>query len=238
MENDRDVVLATRGLTRHYRMGEVTIQALRGVDLELHRSELIVMLGASGSGKSTLLNILGGLDRASSGTVHYGDSDLTHASQRQLTTYRRHHVGFVFQFYNLIASLTARENVAMVTDISRDPLTPEAALSRVGLEGRLDHFPSQLSGGEQQRVAIARAIAKRPSLLLCDEPTGALDSHTGIRVLEVIETLNRESDTTMAIITHNAVIGEMADRVIHLRDGRVEGITVPTRRRRASELQW
>ncbi|TLF52810.1 ABC transporter ATP-binding protein [Halomonas urmiana] len=238
MANDRDVVLTTRGLTRHYRMGEVTIQALRGVDLDLHRGELIVMLGASGSGKSTLLNILGGLDRASSGTVHYGDDDLTHASQRRLTAYRRHHVGFVFQFYNLIASLTARENVAMVTDISRDPLTPESALSRVGLEDRLDHFPSQLSGGEQQRVAIARAIAKRPSLLLCDEPTGALDSHTGIRVLEVIETLNRESDTTMAIITHNAVIGEMADRVVHLRDGRVEGITVPTRRRHAAQLQW
>ncbi|WP_108446534.1 ABC transporter ATP-binding protein [Halomonas denitrificans] len=238
MDDDRDVVLRTRGLTRHYRMGEVTIKALRGVDLDLHRGELIVLLGASGSGKSTLLNLLGGLDRASSGSLRYGDDDLTHASQRQLTAYRRHHVGFVFQFYNLIASLTARENVAMVTDISRDPLTPETALARVGLEERLDHFPSQLSGGEQQRVAIARAIAKRPSLLLCDEPTGALDSRTGIRVLEVIETLNRESDTTMAIITHNAVIGEMADRVVHLRDGRVEGITVPARRRRAAELEW
>ncbi|QFU01857.1 putative ABC transporter ATP-binding protein [Halomonas sp. THAF5a] len=238
MDDDREVVLTARGLTRHCRMGEVTIQALRGVDLELHRGELIVLLGASGSGKSTLLNLLGGLDCASSGHLRYGHHDLTRASRRQLTAYRRHHVGFVFQFYNLIASLTARENVAMVTDISRDPLAPESALARVGLEDRLDHFPSQLSGGEQQRVAIARAIAKRPSLLLCDEPTGALDSRTGIRVLEVIETLNRESDTTMAIITHNAVIGEMADRVVHLRDGRVEGITVPGRRRRAAELAW
>ena len=216
----------------------VDIHALQGVDLTLRRGELIVMLGASGSGKSTLLNILGGLDRATSGTVRYGEDDLTHASHRQLTAYRRHHVGFVFQFYNLISSLTARENVAIVTDISRDPLTPEAALSMVGLDDRLDHFPSQLSGGEQQRVAIARAIAKRPSLLLCDEPTGALDFRTGIRVLEVIEALNRDTDTTMAIITHNAVIGEMADRVVHLRDGRVDGVTVPEHRRRAGELEW
>ncbi|MEQ6917605.1 ABC transporter ATP-binding protein [Halomonas aquatica] len=238
MDQTVDIVLETRALTRTYRMGEVDIQALRGVDLALHRGELIVMLGASGSGKSTLLNILGGLDRATSGTVCYRDHDLTHASQRQLTAYRRQHVGFVFQFYNLISSLTARENVAIVTDISRDPLSPESALSMVGLQDRLDHFPSQLSGGEQQRVAIARAIAKRPSLLLCDEPTGALDFRTGIRVLEVIEALNRDTDTTMAIITHNAVIGDMADRVVHLRDGCVDGVTVPAHRRRARELQW
>ncbi|APE29489.1 ABC transporter [Halomonas aestuarii] len=238
MDQNADVVLETRALTRTYRMGEVDIHALQGVDLTLRRGELIVMLGASGSGKSTLLNILGGLDRATSGTVRYGDHDLTHATHRQLTAYRRHHVGFVFQFYNLISSLTARENVAIVTDISRDPLTPEAALSMVGLQDRLDHFPSQLSGGEQQRVAIARAIAKRPALLLCDEPTGALDFRTGIRVLEVIEAINRDTDTTMAIITHNAVIGEMADRVVHLRDGRVDGITVPERRLRARELEW
>ncbi|WP_254277445.1 ABC transporter ATP-binding protein [Halomonas sp. 3H] len=243
MENGKEVVFAARGLTRLYRMGDVTIPALQGVDLALHRGELLVMLGASGSGKSTLLNILGGLDSPTEGEVHYVDAerrdhDLSHASQRELTRFRRHHVGFVFQFYNLISSLTARENVAIVTEISRDPMPPEAALALVGLEARLDHFPSQLSGGEQQRVAIARAVAKQPDVLLCDEPTGALDFRTGIRVLEVLERVNRETGTTVAIITHNEVIGEMADRVIVLRDGRVDEIHVNPRRRPAHELRW
>jgi putative ABC transport system ATP-binding protein len=243
MNDTADVVFQTRGLKRFYRMGDVTIQALRGVDLDLQAGELVVMLGASGSGKSTLLNILGGLDSASEGSVHYIDRrrhthELTHAGQRQLTEFRRHHVGFVFQFYNLISSLTARENVAIVTDISRDPMAPEEALAMVGLADRLDHFPSQLSGGEQQRVAIARAIAKRPEVLLCDEPTGALDFRTGIRVLEVLEAINRTTGTTLAIITHNEVIGEMADRVIRLRDGRVDGIHVNARRQAPGELRW
>ncbi|MCG6659656.1 ABC transporter ATP-binding protein [Halomonas campisalis] len=243
MHDSAQAVFQTRGLKRFYQMGDVTIQALRGVDLELFSGELVVMLGASGSGKSTLLNIMGGLDSASEGSVHYIDHsrhthELTHASQRQLTEFRRHHVGFVFQFYNLISSLTARENVAIVTDISRDPMTPEEALAMVGLEQRLDHFPSQLSGGEQQRVAIARAIAKRPEVLLCDEPTGALDFRTGIRVLEVLETLNRTTGTTLAIITHNEVIGEMADRVIRLRDGQVGDIHANTQRTPPGELRW
>ncbi|WFM73063.1 ABC transporter ATP-binding protein [Halomonas sp. CKK8] len=243
MDNDKDEVFTTRGLTRLYRMGEVTIRALQGVDLALYRGELTVMLGASGSGKSTLLNILGGLDSPSGGEVHYRDRagqahDLTRATQRQLTRFRRHHVGFVFQFYNLISSLTARENVAIVTDISRDPMPPEAALALVGLAERLDHFPSQLSGGEQQRVAIARAVAKQPDVLLCDEPTGALDFRTGIRVLEVLEHVNRETGTTVAIITHNEVIGEMADRIIRLRDGRVDEIHANARRRSPGELRW
>ena len=246
MGDDKAVALEARGLTRSYPMGEVTIQALRGVDLALYRGELLVMLGASGSGKSTLLNILGGLDSASGGEVRYVDHrgqsrDLTRASQRELTRFRRHHVGFVFQFYNLIASLTARENVAIVTEIAHRPMSPESALAMVGLGERLDHFPSQLSGGEQQRVAIARAVAKQPDLLLCDEPTGALDFRTGIRVLEVLEvleTVNRETATTVAIITHNEVIGEMADRVIRLRDGRVDEIHVNATRRPARELRW
>ncbi|MGM0813338.1 ABC transporter ATP-binding protein [Thioalkalivibrio sp.] len=219
-------------------MGEVQIHALQGVDLDLYAGELVVMLGASGSGKSTLLNIMGGLDTATSGSVRYRDQDLTHASERDLTLFRRDHVGFVFQFYNLIASLTARENVAIVTEISRDPMPPEEALARVGLKKRLDHFPAQLSGGEQQRVAIARAIAKQPAVLLCDEPTGALDSKTGIQVLEALEHINDEMRTTVAIITHNEVIGEMADRVVRLRDGRVEGIHVNDRRREPRELRW
>jgi putative ABC transport system ATP-binding protein len=243
MGDGKMAALEAHELTRSYPMGEVTIQALRGVDLSLYRGELLVMLGASGSGKSTLLNILGGLDTASGGEVRYLDGsgqsqDLTRASQRQLTRFRRHHVGFVFQFYNLISSLTARENVAIVTEIARDPMTPEAALALVGLGERLDHFPSQLSGGEQQRVAIARAVAKQPDILLCDEPTGALDFRTGIRVLEVLESINREMGTTVAIITHNEVIGEMADRVIRLRDGRVDEILVNATRRPARELRW
>ena len=232
------VVFETRGLTKTYRMGEVEIHALRGVDLDLYAGELVVMLGASGSGKSTLLNIMGGLDTATGGRVRYRDQDLTRASDNALTEFRRDHVGFVFQFYNLIASLTARENVAIVTDISRHPMAPEEALGLVGLEDRLDHFPSQLSGGEQQRVAIARAIAKQPAVLLCDEPTGALDSKTGIRVLEALQLINREMETTVAIITHNEVIGEMADRVVRLHDGRVADIHVNARRCAPAELHW
>ncbi|AKS40555.1 ABC transporter ATP-binding protein [Wenzhouxiangella marina] len=237
-QEHRQAVFRAQGLTRFYRMGEVTIQALRGVDLELESGELVVLLGASGSGKSTLLNILGGLDRASSGQLHYGDQDLTLAGDRALTAFRRDHVGFVFQFYNMIPSLTARENVAVVTDIAERAMTPEEALERVDLTDRMDHFPSQLSGGEQQRVAIARAIAKRPAVLLCDEPTGALDSKTGVRVLEVIARINRELGTTTLIITHNAVIGEMATRVIRMRDGRIEGDQRNDKPRPAAELDW
>ncbi len=232
------IVFATRGLTKVYRVGEREIHALRGIDLDLFAKEFVVMLGASGSGKSTLLNILGGLDTATSGEVRYGDQDLVNASERVLTLYRRHHVGFVFQFYNLISSLTARENVAIVTDIAKNPMTPEEALDLVGLSDRLDHFPAQLSGGEQQRVAIARAVAKRPEVLLCDEPTGSLDSKTGVRVLETLETVNKELGTTTVVITHNVVIGQMADRVIRLSDGRVvESVENPTRAS-PSSLHW
>ena len=234
----RQVVFATQGVTKVYRTGEMTIHALRGVDLELYAGELTVMLGASGSGKSTLLNILGGLDSATDGQVRYGDQDLASGSDRMLTAYRRDHVGFVFQFYNLISSLTARENVAIVTEISRNPMRPEDALELVGMSERLDHFPSQLSGGEQQRVAIARAIAKRPAVLLCDEPTGALDSRTGIKVLEAIAHVNRELHTTTAVITHNVVIAEMADRVVRLSDGRVSDVHVNAHRKSPAELSW
>ena len=232
------VVFATRGLTKVYRNGEMVIHALRGVDLELYAGELTVMLGASGSGKSTLLNILGGLDSATEGEVRYGNQDLVAGGDRVLTAYRREHVGFVFQFYNLISSLTARENVAIVTEISRSPMRPEEALALVGLSERLDHFPSQLSGGEQQRVAIARAIAKRPAVLLCDEPTGALDSRTGVQVLEAIAHVNRELRTTTAVITHNVVIAEMADRVVRLSDGRVSDVRVNAQRKSPAELSW
>jgi putative ABC transport system ATP-binding protein len=219
-------------------MGEVDVRALDGVDFTLHAGELLVLLGPSGSGKSTLLNILGGLDAPTSGRVSFGHEDLTEADEAQLTAYRRHHVGFVFQFYNLIPSLTARENVELVTDIADDPLEPEEALRLVGLGERLDHFPAQLSGGEQQRVAIARAIAKRPSLLLCDEPTGALDFRTGILVLEVLERVNAELHTATAVITHNAPIAQVADRVVTLADGRVQEERVNRSRARASELRW
>ena len=214
-------VLRVEQITKTYRMGEMNVLALRGIDLGLERGELAVLLGASGSGKSTLLNILGGLDAPSTGRVLYGDRDLTGASERALTSYRRDHVGFVFQFYNLVPSLTARENVALVTDIADDPLTPERALEIVGLSHRLDHYPAQLSGGEQQRVAIARAIAKRPDVLLCDEPTGALDVETGKLVLAAIAQVNRELGATTAVITHNAAIAAMADRVLQLADGRL-----------------
>lgn len=240
--NDRsspaNIVFSARGLTKTYQMGDVEIHALRGIDLDLHAGELVVFLGASGSGKSTLLNILGGLDAASSGDVRYQSTHLTGISDRELTRFRRQHVGFVFQFYNLIPSLTARENVAIVTEIADNPMTPEEALERVGLGARLDHFPAQLSGGEQQRVAIARAIAKRPAVLMCDEPTGALDSKTGVRVLEVIQQINQELGTTTAVITHNEVIGDMADRVIRLSDGRVASIHHNQQRKSPQELSW
>ena len=232
------VVFRARGVTKVYDMGAVRVHALRGVDLDLYAGELVVLLGPSGSGKSTLLNILGGLDTATEGTVTYLDHDLTQASGRELTAYRRDGVGFVFQFYNLIPSLTARENVAIVTEIARDPMAPEEALGIVGLSDRLDHFPAQLSGGEQQRVAIARAIAKNPAVLLCDEPTGALDSKTGVIVLEALERVNRELGTTTAVITHNAAIADMADRVVRMRDGRVVDVQRNAHRKPAREMHW
>jgi len=227
-----------RGLTKIYRMGEVEVHALRGVDLEIYPSEFVVLLGPSGSGKSTLLNILGGLDTPSGGTAFWRDHDLTRASESELTRYRREHVGFVFQFYNLIPSLTARENVALVTEMSPRPMPPEEALALVDLGDRLDHYPSQLSGGEQQRVAIARAIAKRPDVLLCDEPTGALDYSTGVMVLEAIARINVELGTTAAVITHNAPIARMADRVMHMADGRVASVENNAHRVSAREISW
>ncbi len=232
------IVFEARGLTKVYGAGEVQVHALRGIDLELCSGELVVLLGPSGSGKSTLVNILGGLDTATSGTVTYHGRDLLRAGDKELTEYRRYHVGFVFQFYNLIPSLTARENVAVVTEIARHPMTPEAALAMVGLHNRLDHFPSQLSGGEQQRVAIARAIAKNPAVLLCDEPTGALDSATGVLVLEALETVNRELGTTTVIITHNSPIAGMADRVFHLRDGKIAKVYCNETKKASRELYW
>jgi putative ABC transport system ATP-binding protein len=232
------VVFQARGLTKIYDMGEVKVQALRGIDLDLYAGELVVLLGPSGSGKSTLLNILGGLDTATAGRVSYHGTSLTQATERELTEYRRRHVGFVFQFYNLIPSLTARENVAIVTEIAERPMTPEAALGLVGLGDRLDHFPAQLSGGEQQRVAIARAIAKNPAVLLCDEPTGALDSATGVLVLEALERVNRELGTTTVLITHNAVIADMADRVIRLSDGLITETIGNTTKKAPAEIRW
>ena len=231
-------VLRVRGLTRDYAMGEVTVQALRGVDLDFFAGELAVLLGPSGSGKSTLLNIVGGLDTATAGTVKYRDRDLNDATEKDLTRYRREHVGFVFQFYNLIPSLTARENVQLVTDIADDPMDADAALALVGLRDRMDHFPAQLSGGEQQRVAIARAIAKRPDLLLCDEPTGALDYPTGLLVLEALSAINRELATTTVVITHNVAIARMADRVIYFSDGRVARVERNAKRAEPRELSW
>jgi putative ABC transport system ATP-binding protein len=231
-------VFEARGITKIYRMGEVEVHALRGIDLDLYESEFVVLLGPSGSGKSTLLNILGGLDVPTSGSVRYQEHDLTADDDAALTRYRREHVGFVFQFYNLIPSLTARENVALVTEISSNPLSPEEVLELVGLGERMDHFPSQLSGGEQQRIAIARAVAKRPEVLLCDEPTGALDVTTGVLVLEVIERVNRELGTTTAVITHNAVIASMADRVVTLSDGKIAGVRRNDRKIPARELVW
>ncbi len=241
-ESARAPIFSARGLTKVYGTGATAVHALRGVDLDVHAGEFIVLLGASGSGKSTLLNILGGLDTATAGSSRWQDQDLTHAGDAELTRYRREHVGFVFQFYNLIPSLTARENVALVTDLCRDPrrppMAPEDALALVGLGGRLDHFVAQLSGGEQQRVAIARAIAKRPEVLLCDEPTGALDCATGILVLQAIEKVNRELGTTVIVITHNAPIAAMADRVMRLADGRIAQIQANADKQPAHALSW
>jgi len=231
-------VLDARELTRVYRMGEVDVHALRGVDFTLHEGEFLALVGASGSGKSTLLNILGGLDRPTSGTVRFRDGDLSDASDRALTEYRRRHVGFVFQFYNLMPSLTARENVELVTEIAADPMSAREALGLVGLSERMDHFPSQLSGGEQQRVAVARAVAKRPEVLLCDEPTGALDSKTGVRVLEALVAVNEELATTTALITHNAAIRGIASRVIYFADGRIVRTEENEVRLTPAEVDW
>ncbi len=231
-------VYQARGITKVYRMGEVEVHALRGVDLDLYEGEFIVLLGPSGSGKSTLLNILGGLDVPTAGTVTYRGKDLTSNDDAILTSYSRNHVGFVVQFYNLIPSLTARENVALVTEIAKNPMVPKDALEMVGLGHRLDHFPAQLSGGEQQRVASARAVSKQPDVLLCDEPTGALDIQTGIVVLEVIQRVNQELGTTTAVITHNAAIADMADRVIHLADGHITTVKRNTHKIPPSELRW
>ncbi|MCC6365745.1 MAG: ABC transporter ATP-binding protein [Bryobacterales bacterium] len=231
-------VFHIHGISKVYRTGEVAIHALRGVDFDLYPGEFIVLLGPSGSGKSTLLNILGGLDVPTAGEVIYRDHNLTAAQERELTRYRREHVGFVFQFYNLIPSLTALENVALVTEIARNPMKPEEALRLVGLGERMHHFPAQLSGGEQQRVAIARAIAKRPDVLLCDEPTGALDYTTGKIVLEALERVNRELKTITVVITHNAAIAAMADRVIRISSGSIAGIERNETRATPSELSW
>jgi putative ABC transport system ATP-binding protein len=237
-EASQVIVFSARGLTKIYRMGEVEVPALRGVDLEILQGEFVVLLGPSGSGKSTLLNILGGLDTPTNGEARWRDHDLGRADERELTRYRREHVGFVFQFYNLIPSLTVRENVTLVTEIAENPMDPDEALRLVGLEERLNHFPSQLSGGEQQRVAIARAIAKRPEVLLCDEPTGALDYETGKVVLEAIARINAELGTTAVVITHNAAIAGMADRVMRLANGRIVAVEVNTHKLIPSELSW
>jgi putative ABC transport system ATP-binding protein len=235
---EENSVFRARAITKVYQMGEVPVHALRGVDVDLYGGELTVLLGPSGSGKSTLLNILGGLDTPTDGHVWYHGKDLTAAGDKELTQFRRRHVGFVFQFYNLIPSLTALENVAVVTEVSVAPMEPGEALEIVGLAERRDHFPAQLSGGEQQRVAIARAIAKNPAVLLCDEPTGALDSKTGIVVLEALERVNRELGTTTVLITHNADIARMADRVIRLADGHIAEVSTNPNKVAASDLHW
>ena len=233
-----EAVFVARNVNKIYTMGEVQVHALRELDLDLYAGEFVVLLGPSGSGKSTLLNILGGLDVPTSGTVHYRDHDLTEYDEAALTLYRREHVGFVFQFYNLVPSLTAMENIALVTEIAENPMSPEEALRLVGLGERMNHFPSELSGGEQQRVAIARSIAKRPDVLLCDEPTGALDVETGALVLDVIQRINVELGSTAAIITHNAAIAGMADRVISMRGGRIVSVQKNERRISAREVVW
>jgi putative ABC transport system ATP-binding protein len=233
-----EMVFCARGISKVYRTGDVEVHALREVDLDIRRGEFVVLLGASGSGKSTLLNILGGLDVPSSGEVRFGDHRLSGASEAELTRYRREHVGFVFQFYNLIPSLTVRENLALVTDIASQPMPIDEAIDLVGLTPRRDHFPAQLSGGEQQRVAIARAIVKRPDVLLCDEPTGALDYATGKLVLEVIARINQQLGTTAVVITHNAAIAGMADRVVVLGDGRIQRVEVNAHKLQPSELSW
>lgn len=236
--SNQQAAIRAEGLTKTYGSGESTVYALRGVDLSVPRGEMVVLLGPSGSGKSTLLNILGGLDSPTEGRVFFGSDELTAFDDRHLTQFRREYVGFVFQFYNLIPSLTARENVALVTEIARDPMTPEQALELVGLGKRMNHFPAQLSGGEQQRVAIARAIAKQPRVLLCDEPTGALDSKTGIVVLEAIARVNHELGTTTMVITHNAAIARMADRILTMADGRIQNIEQNTTPCAPAELSW
>ncbi|WP_299417763.1 ABC transporter ATP-binding protein [uncultured Sulfitobacter sp.] len=233
-----DVIFRTRAVTKIYETGDVKVHALDGVDLELYKSELTVLLGPSGSGKSTLLNILGGLDHATDGRVWFEETELTDMSERGLTKYRRDHVGFVFQFYNLVPSLTARENVQLVTDVAPNPMPAEEALELVGLGKRMDHFPSEMSGGEQQRVAIARAIAKRPQILLCDEPTGALDSTTGVQVLEVLRDINERFGTTTVVITHNAEIQRMAHRVIFFQDGKISEVRVNDKRIAPCEIVW
>lgn len=238
MEQAHSLAFTTHGITKVYGSGEAAVHALRGVDLEIPAGELIVLLGASGSGKSTLLNILGGLDRATDGTAHFYDDELTAMNDHQLTLYRRSHVGFVFQFYNLMPSLTAYENVELVTEIADDPIDPAEALTLVGLRERTDHFPAQLSGGEQQRVAIARAIAKQPTALFCDEPTGALDSTTGRAVLRVLQDVNRKLGATVLIITHAAATASMADRVIDFADGRIREVTVNETKLSADEIDW
>jgi len=237
-EDTPSIVFDARGITKIYHMGEIEVHALRGVDVSLQTGELVVLLGPSGSGKSTLLNILGGLDVPTEGTVRFCEEELTEYTDAALTRYRRERVGFVFQFYNLIPSLTARENVALVTEIAEEPMPAEEALDLVDLADRMDHFPSQMSGGEQQRVAIARSIAKRPEVLLCDEPTGALDVETGIVVLRAIDRVNRELGTTVALITHNAIISGMADRVISLSDGRIAGVRCNESRTGPNALKW
>lgn len=238
MKSTPNPIVEARSLSKVYQMGDVQVSALRGIDFDFLESELVVLLGASGSGKSTLLNIVGGLDSPSSGEVFYRGTLISSYDEKELTSYRRDHVGFVFQFYNLIPSLTAKENVELVTEVSSNPLDPREALALVGLDDRRDHFPAQLSGGEQQRVAIARAVAKCPKLLLCDEPTGALDYTTGIRVLEVLNQVNQELGTTTVIITHNAPIAEMADRVLTLSDGKISGTRINTSKANAQDLRW
>jgi len=233
-----ETVFAAHDLTKIYASGEVAVHALRGLNLEISAGEVVVLLGPSGSGKSTLLNIMGGLDQATSGALFFKGAELTGLDDRGLTAYRRRHVGFVFQFYNLIPSLTAYENVALVTEIADRPMPPDEALALVGLNDRKNHFPAELSGGEQQRVAIARAIAKRPEVLLCDEPTGALDSKTGIRVIEALLSVNSQLGATTLIITHNASIQDVADRVLSFADGQITGIRKNETRRAASELSW
>lgn len=233
-----ETVFRTKGLTKVYVTGAIEVHALRGVDFEAAAGEFVVMLGPSGSGKSTFLNIVGGLDRATAGEVWFTDHELSRLDDRELTLYRRDHVGFVFQFYNLVPSLTARENVALVTEIARYPMHPEEALAIVGLEERMNHFPAQLSGGEQQRVAIARAIAKRPQVLLCDEPTGALDSKTGILVLEALTRVNVQLGATTLIITHNVAIQDIAHRVVHFGNGKIVSTNIVAERKSASAINW
>jgi putative ABC transport system ATP-binding protein len=233
-----DIAIHATALVKTYRMGEVEVQALRGVDFDLRRRELVVLLGPSGSGKSTLLNLLGGLDVPTSGTLAYAGHDFSHPTEEELTQFRRRHVGFIFQFYNLIPSLTALENVALVADLAQNPMSSDAALDLVGLSARRDHYPSQMSGGEQQRVAIARAVVKNPEILLCDEPTGALDAETGRLVLEVLDRVNREMGTSIAVVTHNAPIAQMADRVVSLADGRIASDRANPDRKGPSEVSW